>query len=168
MTDDQTPHPDLRTLIEPLRDEFPAELVPPAGAIDRDQLFVQLPEDEEGRARRLELIFLPDRDGVFFLQYFVPLPYEIRPDRFGDLARLMARINARLPLIGFCLLEELPLACFRCVAPCPDRPLDGEIVVNTAYVALYIVDRFGSIVESLGNGSATLEECHARISQDGF
>ena len=156
--------PNINQLVDALRAEFTVRIELPTGAVEKEQLFVELPADHAGRARQLELVFLPDDDGVHFLQYFVALPYAIKQERLGDLARLINRINATSPLIGFGLIEDLPLACFRCVVPCPNRTLDTTILSHTLYVVLYIIDQLGAIVEAVGGGTVTLADAVAQLA----
>ena len=106
--------PSIHQLVQPLSAEFPVQIIAPTNAITQEQLFVGLPADHAGRARHLELIFLPDADDVHFLQYFAPLPFKVEPKQFGEVSRLIARINASAPLIGFgfvLLGGSIPFGC---------------------------------------------------------
>lgn len=156
--------PDIRQLVKAFSEEFPVTIVPRSEEVPREQLFVALPADHAGRARQLELVFLPDEDDVHFLQYFVPLEFAISPAHVGDLARVILRINASSPLIGFGMLEDLALVCFRSVVPCPKQALDPEIHVQTLYLILYILDQLGAIVEGVANGTLSHADALVKLA----
>jgi len=149
----------LKQLLNPLNEDFTAKIIEPHSDINMEQLFVELPADTMHRQRQLELLILPDEDGVCFLQYFISLPYTVDKNQINELSRLILKINAKLPLIGFGLLEEMQLIFFRCIVPCPDQPLEDDVYVHTAHMILYILDNFGPILESLGNTEMSYDEC---------
>jgi hypothetical protein len=160
--------PKLNQLMESINKEFNAQIVESQNEINLTQLFVEFPKDSKDRPRQLELLILPDDDGICFLQYFVALPYTVNKKQISDLSRLMLRINSKLPLIGFGLLEEMQLSFFRCIVPCPSQPLVDDIYVHTSHVILYIIDNLGPIVESLGNGEMSYDNCmHELIKYEG-
>lgn len=144
------PHrPHVRELQPGFDEELPTQL---DASAPEPILFVRLPPDEAGRPRVLELTFLPHDDGVYFLQYFVALPWVPAPDKMGDLVAAIARCNATSPLVGFGAMEAPPLAFFRCVVPVPRQPLDHDVYVHTAFVILMILDRFAPDLEACGAG----------------
>ena len=148
--------PNLNQLLSALSADFVVHVVPPAGAVANEQLHIELPNDAAGRTRVLELIFLPHADDVHFLQFFVMLPTPVAVDRLNEVARIIARINSTAPLPGFCLLEDISVLCFRCLMPCPNHSLDTEIVMNTVYLTLYMLDHLGPVVEGVASGQVSL------------
>ena len=151
--------PQINQLLKILNEEFTAHLIEPAGDVGLEQIFIELPNDNKGRVRQLELVILPDEDGICFLQYFIAIPIAIQSEKINDLSRLVLKINSKLPLVGFGLLEDNPLLYFRCVVPCPNQPLSDDIYVHTAHTILYIIDNFGPIIESLVNGETDYNNC---------
>ncbi len=144
----QAPRPHLRELQPGFEGELPTHL---DLAAPEPVLLVRLPPDAAGRPRVLELTFLPHEDGVYFLQYFVALPWRPAPDRIDALSTAMNRCNAASPLVGFGVVPERSSAFFRCVVPVPRQQLTHDVYVHTAFVILMALDRFGAELERAGS-----------------
>lgn len=153
--------PHLRQALAPLAEQFRVQLIPPGEDTSEPQIFAELDPDAKGRPRRLELVFLPHGDNLFYLQYFVLLPFSLEPARTADLARLLARINLRVPLVGFGMSEDDGWVFFRAIAPCPRQELDPEVVVSTAYMAYYLVEQIADVIEPVAAGDGALEDAFA-------
>lgn len=156
--------PQLSRLVSAFEDEFTVELVPAGAEVSEDQLFVDLEADEQGRARRLELILLPHEDELFYLQFFVLLPFEATASRAADLARLIARINLKLPLVGFGMNEDEAWLFYRAIMPCSNAELDADLVLSNAWMVAYLVERFSDIIEDVATGASSLDEAFERAA----
>jgi hypothetical protein len=145
---------------------FPTNVVLVTDEIPYDVLLVGLTDKDEKRRWQLELSFLPgmeeDLEGLSLLQCFVPLPGEVGPGADITLRKLIVRLNARLPLIGFGWLDPERLTCFRHVAMLPrDEAYAGEIVVQLAWMIGYLIGTFTSAVAAVATGTHTAEQALA-------
>jgi hypothetical protein len=141
---------------------FETRLVPAGGAIPYDTLLVGITGDEESAPGwQLELSFLPNLEdqleGVSLLQCFVALSANLRAR--AELLRFAARLNTRLPLVGFGALDEPSLACFRHTLMLPeDAETAAALVVQAAWMISYLLTLFGQPVALVAGGEATIEE----------
>ena len=156
------PTPPARRLLRFARDleaeSFPGRLVEATAEIPYDTLLVAVAgEEDEDREPgwRLELSFLPGMEeqlaGASLLQCFVHLPAEIAAP--GELLRLLARLNARLPLVGFAYVEEERMLCFRhlLLLP-PDDDTAAALVVQATWMISYLLSLFGRAVARVAQG----------------
>jgi len=152
--------PTLEQALPPLARAFVVQLAPPDGGVDAAQVFADLGPDAKGRARRLELMFLPREadDEPYALQFFVLMPFSFELEQIPDLARFLAAVNVKLPIGHFGMSEVEGWIYFRNVVPCPPGPLDPAAIIYTARVCAYVVDQVGELVESVADGSRELEE----------
>jgi len=159
--------PSLADLAPVLQAEFPVQQQPSTPTQD-GQLFVDLGADQRDRPRRLELMFLPHGDDLYFLQLFVLLPPPLLPEFAGELARVLLLINANLPLPGFGMQEAEGWVYFRCIVPCGNRKLDpnidGEAILATTWVASYQLDQFGEVIEDVAGGACTAADATTRVA----
>jgi hypothetical protein len=160
--------PDLVQLVSAFAAELPTRLVrsddDPAG-----ELLVELTPDRRGRPRQLELAFVPraGADDPYFLQLLIGLPFELVPTRAAEVAHLLARVNARLPLVGFGMVEAERLLYFRATLPvAPDRSLDARVVFETAIVAYFLVERLAEVVEAVVEGRASAGDVSSQAIDD--
>ena len=145
---------------------FPTSLVLAGPEIPYDVLLAGLSDADETRQWRLELSFLPemeeDLEGLSLLQCFVHLPGEVAPDAVDELRRLIARLNGKLPLIGFGWLDAERMACFRHVAMLPrDEASAGEVVVQLAWMIGSLLGVFASAVEAVASRARTADQALA-------
>lgn len=144
---------------------FGVEIVPAAGDIPYDVLLVALAPEGEGDGRQLELSFLPGLEeqlaGASLLQCFVALPAEVAAE--AELERLIARINAQLPLVGFGFWRERRLPCFRHILMLPDEPgTAASLVVQAAWMISYLLSLFAESVADVARGHFKTEDALAR------
>ncbi|HZQ97301.1 MAG TPA: hypothetical protein VFC93_00640 [Chloroflexota bacterium] len=153
------PVPDLRQVVAAFAADFPTRLIPPSEDTPEPQLFVDVGPDGRGRPRRLELIFLPHDDNAYYLQLFILLPFAVVPERAAELARIVAAVNLKLPLVGFGMSEQDGWVFYRAVVPVPnDRELDAEVVSGAGWMAYYLVDQCADLLEDVATGAKTFAE----------
>jgi hypothetical protein len=145
---------------------FPTSLVLAGAQVPYDVLLAGLSDADEARQWQLELSFLPgmeeDLEGLSLLQCFVLLRGEAAPGAADELRRLIVRLNAKLPLIGFGWLDAERMACFRHVAMLPrDEASAGEVVVQLAWMTGYLLGVFAPAVESVAAGTHTADQALA-------
>jgi hypothetical protein len=136
-------------------ESFPSRLVEATTEIPYDTLLVALAGEDGEPGWLLELSFLPGMEeqlaGAALLQCFVHLPAEVTAE--GELLRLLARLNARLPLVGFTYVEEQRLLCFRhlLLLPADDAPA-AALVVQATWMISYLLSLFGRSVARVAQG----------------
>lgn len=101
---------------------YQTELRPAGDEVPYDTLLVRIESFEaENRVWLLELSFLPGLEGdlerVSILQSFVSLSNQIAETHGAALNRLIVKLNAKLPLGGFGLLDT-PRMLFLNITPC--------------------------------------------------
>lgn len=153
------PTPPAQRLLRFARDleaeSFPGHLVEATAEIPYDTLLVAVAGEEGDPGWRLELSFLPGMEeqlaGASLLQCFVHLPAEIAAR--GELLRLLARLNARLPLVGFAYVEEERMLCFRhlLLLPAVDDTA-AALVVQATWMISYLLSLFGRAVARVARG----------------
>lgn len=139
-----------------------------------EQLNVRLMEDAQGRAYYVELAFasaarramqasgeLPAGQGdepVDYLQFYVTLPFEVRPDRMGDAAQLVAYLNVQVPLVGFGLSHDQGRIFFRYMMLTKAQDAHPRLVTEAVDVIEFLIAEFGDALEAVASGSASLQQ----------
>jgi putative sensory transduction regulator len=156
------PTPPAQRLLRFARDleieSFPSRLVEATEEIPYDTLLVAIAGEEGEDPRpgwRLELSFLPGMEeqlaGASLLQCFVHLPAEVAAP--SELLRLLARLNARLPLVGFAYDEEQRMLCFRHLLLLPaDDDVAAALVVQATWMTSYLLSLLGAAVTRVARG----------------
>jgi hypothetical protein len=158
--------PSLDQVVAAFARELPTQVVPASEAVGEEQLLVGLEPDAQGRPRRLELVFLPHDDDLYYLQYFILLPFSAQAEHAADLARVIAAINVTLPLPSFGVSEKEGWIYFRAVVPVSnDRPLDQRLVTDTGWMAYYMVDQFQDVIEAVATGSISFADGVAGVER---
>ena len=158
--------PSLEQALPALARAYAVQLIPPDGDVEAPQLFADLGPDKKGRPRRLELMFLPreDADELVALQFFVLLPFGPEPAHVADLGRFLSAVNVKLPLGHFGMAEEQGWVYFRSVSLCPLGPLDPGVTLQTARVCAFVVGELSGLIESVADGTSTLESARRAYS----
>jgi len=145
---------------------FPTNLVLAGDGVPYDVLLAGLSDEEGKRQWQLELSFVPgmeeDLEGLSLLQCFVHLPVDAAAEAEDELRRLIVRLNARMPVMGFGWLEAERMACFRHTAMLPrDEEAAGEVVVQLAWMADYLLGVFAPTIEAVATGARTSDQAIA-------
>ena len=130
---------ELESFAELLSQEaYQVELVPAAGDVPYDTLLVKL------ETWWLELSFLPgledELDDVSILQCYVALSEHIAEENRAVLERLIVKLNAKLPIVGFGLLDNPRVLFFKHNAMLPNDnqvasvQIVHELVAMTSYL----------------------------------
>lgn len=147
------------------REAYQVQLVPAAGNVPYDTLLVKLESfEEENRIWWLELSFLPgleaQLDEVSILQCFVTLSEHTSEENRAGLARLILKVNAKLPIGGFGLLESSRVLFFKHNAMLPNDnhvasfPIVHELVAMTSY----LIGLFSEPLIKTATGEKTAEQ----------
>jgi hypothetical protein len=162
-----TPQEELLGLLaEELRSGGVRATVAPGQGATPPQMMTPIETDSAGRMLRVHTYFLPDIDEPPVLQYFVPLPYAVRPGAFADLAGFLCALNADLPLTGFETAPATDVVVFRHTQAVSIRPLDPGVVAWTLAMIGSAVEEFGDLVEAVAGGASgatAIEQLVARF-----
>jgi hypothetical protein len=155
----------LRFFAEALGNQgFVSALVDPTAEMPDAVLLVAL-EDEALAARRwqLELSFIPGMEeqleGLSLLQCFVGFPHELPETAVAATVRAATVLNRKLPLVGFGVLDQPRIACYRHTLLLPSEAAAASpLVVQTTWLIDYLLKMFGQTMLAVASGQATLTE----------
>ena len=143
---------------------YRTELRPAGGGMPYDTLLVRIESFEEAnRVWLLELSFLPgledDLERVSLLQAFVSLSEQIAEGHSAELNRLLVKLNARLPLGGFGLLDDRGQLFYKHNALLPDDPPEAgyQIVRELVPMTTYLITLFSEPLIGVASGQQTAE-----------
>lgn len=149
-------------------ESYRTQLLPAGDRVPYDTLLVTIESfEEENRVWRLEMSFLPglegDLDKVSILQCFVPLSDQIAEESRSALNLLIVKLNAKLPIGGFGLLDNPGMLFFKHNAMLPDDKLDAayQIVHELIPMTTYLIVLFSESLVRVARGEKTAEEALA-------
>lgn len=137
----------------------------------KEQIIVPLTPDAQGRERMLLLSIvrppfssseeapLQDLDyNIQFLQFFVPIPISIQPEKMNDVSRLLNMLNTVSELPGFFIAEKDRIPLFRYNMTCTKNKVDSDLLVMTVGLILYILENYSDIIDKIATGKKKLSE----------
>lgn len=150
---------------------FSCELVPEDEQIRYPRLNIALGPDQMGRERTLELridtYLLPpdlqagetdtDTNSEKVLHLFVALPFFIKPEAMGEVARLLLLLNKPLDIPGFGIDETARLAFFRYGLFTNKGHHAVRLMVALIGVIHLLVDSLTAQIEAVANGASIKE-----------
>jgi hypothetical protein len=149
-------------------ESYRTQLLPAGDRVPYDTLLVTIESfEEENRVWRLEMSFLPglegDLDKVSILQCFVPLSDQIAEESRSALNLLIVKLNAKLPIGGFGLLDNPNMLFFKHNAMLPDDNPDAayQIVHELIPMTTYLIALFSESLVRVACGEKTAEEALA-------
>ncbi|MFL6278335.1 MAG: hypothetical protein ACJ74G_24385 [Blastocatellia bacterium] len=147
---------------------YQTELQPAGNGVPYDTLLVRIESfEEENRVWRLELSFLPGLEGdlerVSILQSFVSLSNQIAEAHGAALNRLLVKLNAKLPVGAFGLLDNHGQLFYKHNAMLPDDSPDAgdQIVQELVPMTTYLIALFSEPLIRVASGQKTVEEALA-------
>lgn len=140
--------------------------VPPSAGLTSEQLFVRLPDDEQGRERQLMLTVyegLGDNlEEAELLQCFLALPLIVAPEFRNELARFLVQVNTRLPLGAFGFLDGTGIVFFRAMAMLPaQEEAWTKLISEHVFMATFELDEFVPGVEAVASGQQSARDAAA-------
>lgn len=137
------------------REAYQVQIVPVAGAVPYDTLVVKLDH------WWLELSYLPRLEDVLgdvsILQCYVALSEHISA---AGLEGLIVRLNAKLPIGGFGLLDSPRVLFFKhnAMLPNDDHLVGFQIVHEIVAMTDYLIGTFSRPLIKIATGEATVDE----------
>jgi hypothetical protein len=149
---------------------YTAHLVARSSQIPYHTLLVDLDPDAAGRPRQLALTFYPvsedDVEYILLLQYFLELPFDLRPSQLGPAAELLAYINTRVVLGHFGITEGKPRLHYRYVQALPKTDAVSKEAVSDVFVLVSFTPLlFGEVLEQFSTGKISLENAKRLVDQ---
>jgi hypothetical protein len=156
---------ELRRFADLLSHEaYQTQLAPVAGAVPYDTLIVRLESfAAENRIWYLELSYLPgledDLDDVSILQVYVALTDQIAVENRAELEHLMVKLNAKLPIGCFGLLDSPMVLFFKHNVMLPDDNHTGSYKIVRELISLttYLIGAFSQPLIKMAAGVTTGE-----------
>jgi hypothetical protein len=147
---------------------YQTHLLAASDAVPYDVLLVRIETfEQENRVWSLEMSFLPglenDLDGVSILQNFVALSDRISEEHRPSLNQLILKINAKLPIGGFDLLDDPRILFFKHNALLPNDNDEASFRVVRELVSMtnYLITTFSEPLIQVAAGQKTVEEALA-------
>lgn len=147
---DEDPQLELLTLV---RHEFAAGGIDCGVAASLGGVPAQLIVDVAG-GNSVHICFLPDHDQPPVLQYLVALDIDLDPASVADASRLVALVNASLPVTGFELSESAAAVVFRYVQPVSVHPLDPAVIAWSLSMIHFALSYYAELVVAGCTGTA--------------
>ncbi len=133
---------------------YPAELIERSPEIPYHTLVAQLDHDSASRIREMACTFYPlneeDTENILLLQYFLELPFEIHPQAYPEVYKLLLEVNNKSVLGHFSITADKPKIHHRYIQTLPAANLlaeeaTAEVVTLFNYTSLML----GDIIESV-------------------
>ena len=96
-------------------------------------------------------------DGLL-LQCLAFLPYSVKPEAFGDIARLLHFLNKEIDFPGFGIDESTKLAFYRSVIPTINKQVDDSLLNTYLNGIQNVCKEFVLNIEPVALGEVTFEE----------
>lgn len=131
-------------------------------------LLVEIEPDAKRRARQLAMNFYPLEDEEFadtlFLQYFIGLPFEVKPSALATVAQVLPDVNNKMVLGHFGLTDGTRQLHFRYVQALPsDEVMSGEKIATVLLLVRYTPILFGDLLEEVASGTLSLEAARKKV-----
>ncbi len=146
------------------REGFATEIAEKSQERPYDVLMVFLAqEDHPAGGLQLELSFIPQMEeqlsGLSLMQCFAGLTDNLSADSAMELQKAVIAINQFCPLVGFGILAQPPMLCFRHTLMLPPEMQHSlPLVIQTTWLIDYLTEVFGDNLIQIAEGQATMIE----------
>lgn len=112
---------------------------------------------------QLELSFLPQMEeqlaGQSLMQCFVGLTSDLLSANALELQEAVIRMNRFCPLVGFGVLSQPPMLCFRHTLMLPQNLEHSlPLVIQTTWLISYLLEVFGDELTQVAEGRASIAQ----------
>lgn len=126
---------------------------------------IQGRDDKSNWELKLSFVSIHDEESEDsgLLQCFASLPAQVTEFTESDLLRLIAMLNASLPLVGFGYRESENLPFFRHVLMVSKQDIEAseKIVIDAVYLISYLLNNLAPFVTNVASGNHTLQQALA-------
>jgi hypothetical protein len=149
---------------------YNTHLVERSSEIPYHTLLVDLETDTAGRPRQMALTYYPvseeDVEYILLLQYFLELPFEVRPAQMGVVAELLCYVNAKVVLGHFGVTEGKAKLDYRYVQTLPKQDvISKEAVSDVITLVNFTPLLFGDVLEAISTGKISLEDAKRQVDE---
>jgi hypothetical protein len=129
-----------------------------------DILLVFLPQEHHpAGGLQLELSFVPHMEeqlaGLSLMQFFVGLTSNLSSGSLMELQQAVISINRFCPLVGFGILSQPPMLCFRHTLMLPAKLEHSlPLVTQTTWLISYLMEVFGNNLTQVAEGHASIAQ----------
>ncbi|MCB9231219.1 MAG: hypothetical protein H6581_06135 [Bacteroidia bacterium] len=145
---------DIESALVPLG-SIKTKFFEPSEGIPFHSLLVYFGDDEKGRARYLNLIFLALAEGEFdsvkMLQYYFEFPFEVNPEYTESLRTLFTSLNLAIPFGHFGIKgEQTPIWRYVQVMPVDAKFDLGTVHEVLSFISFILDSNFPEIEQAAG------------------
>jgi len=150
------------------KEAYEIEVLPASDLVQYDRVLVRLEWfEEKDRIWQLELSFLPglekEIDDVSILQCFVALS-DGSPDEYrNSLSQLIVKLNVKLPIGCFGLLDNPRMLFFKhnAMLPNDNHDVSWQVVRELVPMIAYLITTFSEALIQVATGHRTIEKAIA-------
>lgn len=137
-----------------------------------DQLFIYLGEDDQDRPLILHLRLFKQRfqqeangkpenevsfQELYFINFFIALPFAVEEKMFGDLARLVLMINKVCAIPAFGLSEVDKIVYYQCTHLCEEDEMNPDLLLTMIALIMQQIETQLKTFESVSSGQESLK-----------
>ncbi|MDH3755889.1 MAG: hypothetical protein OEU32_18660 [Acidimicrobiia bacterium] len=140
-------------------EDFTTELLHPSDELPIASLLVALGEDDEQRQRAMSISIMPFDEADFtatqFIQFYVPIPFEVTSDKMGDLGHAIAIVNGAMALGHFGVRGNELFYRYMLAADAGDV-ISSEMLIELVSMMAFHQEHFADYLEGVLDGEIEL------------
>ncbi|MAL67197.1 MAG: hypothetical protein VX194_12550 [Actinomycetota bacterium] len=137
-----------------LSGSYPTEILDPSDALPLTTLIVDLGPDGDDRQRTMSVNVMPleDFDAVTFLQFFVPMPFEVPAAQVVNAGYAAAKVNAAMALGHFAVSDSGEVYFRYMQAFSSSTTADPAASAQIVTMLDFHQETFGDVVQGVADG----------------
>lgn len=137
-----------------LSGSYPTEILDPSDALPLTTLIVDLGPDGDDRQRTMSVNVMPleDFDAVTFLQFFVPMPFEVPAAQVVNAGYAAAKVNAAMALGHFAVSDSGEVYFRYMQAFSSSTTADPAASAQIVMMLDFHQETFGDVVQGVAEG----------------
>lgn len=137
-----------------LSGSYPTEILDPSDALPLTTLIVDLGPDGDDRQRTMSVNVMPleDFDAVTFLQFFVPMPFEVPAAQVVNAGYAAAKVNAAMALGHFAVSDSGEVYFRYMQAFSSSTAADPAASAQIVTMLDFHQETFGDVVQGVADG----------------
>jgi hypothetical protein len=140
---------------------YKTELTPPGKGSPLPHLYIDLKDnrlDIVPASAAQASVGLPVEETVDYLQFFVQLPFIVEPAHAAATARLIAHLNAQIPLPGFCLPFDGGQVFFRYLMLIEAGKIAALLAIEAVGTITFLLETFTEALRTVATGQRSVEQ----------